>query len=136
MEKSFCQKFSIFYIPFVEKNAIIHFSVKVFELNERNWVFATNCDFLIHISLQPSFLDLRYFKLLFLMIKYTKFEILKVCTIRWQRYKEYKIWVCGKDSIPFRIFTRKFSFAGNPSSKFAYKFFAPLIIVMTNEREI
>ena len=121
MEKSFCQKFSIFYIPFVEKNEIIHFSVKVFELNERNWVFATNCDFLIHISLQPSFLDLRYFKLLFLMIKYTK---------------EYKIWVCGKDSIPFRIFTRKFSSAGNPSSKFAYKFFAPLIIVMTNEREI
>ena len=30
----------------------------------RSWVFATNSDFLISISLQPNAVDLRYFKLL------------------------------------------------------------------------
>ena len=31
--------------------------------DERNWVFFINSDFLILISLQPDFVDLRYFKL-------------------------------------------------------------------------
>ena len=30
---------------------------------EWNWLFGTNSDFLIPISLQPNFVDLRYFKL-------------------------------------------------------------------------
>ena len=35
--------------------------------SQRNWVFATNFDFLIPISLQPNDIDLRYFKLWFLL---------------------------------------------------------------------
>ena len=34
---------------------------------ERNWVFETNSDFLITISLEPDVADLRYFKLLILL---------------------------------------------------------------------
>ena len=34
---------------------------------ERNWVFATNSDFLITISLEPNVADLRYFKLWILL---------------------------------------------------------------------
>ena len=33
------------------------------EWTERNWIFATNSDFLITISLKPNVVDLRYFKL-------------------------------------------------------------------------
>ena len=36
-------------------------------IEKRNWVFATNSDFLIPITLQPVFLDLWYFKLLILL---------------------------------------------------------------------
>ena len=49
---------------------------------ERNWVFVTNSDFLIPISLQPNVVDLRYFKLWIMLFK---FEILRIC---------------GKNSIP------------------------------------
>ena len=34
---------------------------------QRNWVFVTNSDFLIPISLQPNVVDLRYFKLWILL---------------------------------------------------------------------
>ena len=34
---------------------------------QRNWVFVTNYDFLISISLQPNAVDLRYFKLWILL---------------------------------------------------------------------
>ena len=30
--------------------------------SERNWVFASNSDFLITLSLEPNVADLRYFK--------------------------------------------------------------------------
>ena len=36
---------------------------EVFLILKRNWVFATNSDFLIPIYLQPNVVDLRYFKL-------------------------------------------------------------------------
>ena len=36
-------------------------------LHQRNWVFATNSDFLITISLEPNVADLRYFKLWILL---------------------------------------------------------------------
>ena len=35
--------------------------------SERNWVFATNSDFIITISLEPNVVDLRYFKLWILL---------------------------------------------------------------------
>ena len=31
-------------------------------IEQRNWVFATNSDFLITISLEPNVVDLRYFE--------------------------------------------------------------------------
>ena len=43
---------------------------------QRNWVFATNSDFLIPISLQPAVVDLSYFRLSIsntLILKYQRF---------------------------------------------------------------
>ena len=44
---------------------------------KRKWVFATNSDFLIAISLQPNFVNLRYFKLWIMLdqigLKYHRF---------------------------------------------------------------
>ena len=36
---------------------------------QRNWVFATNSDFLIPISLEPNVIDLRYFKLWIVLVQ-------------------------------------------------------------------
>ena len=36
---------------------------------KRNWVFATNSNFLIYISLQPNVVDFWYFKLWYLLVK-------------------------------------------------------------------
>ena len=68
---------------------------------ERIWVFATNSEFLILISLQPNVVNLRYFNQCFCKIKWSKFEISKVYIINSQRYRDLKILVCGKESIPF-----------------------------------
>ena len=46
------------------------------------YVFATNYDFLIRISLQPNVLNLKT------MIKYLKFKISQVYNIRLQRYMD------------------------------------------------
>ena len=46
--------------------------VPPFPTSQKSWVFATNSDFLISISLQPNAVDLRYFKLLILINKITK----------------------------------------------------------------
>ena len=43
--------------------------------SQRNWVFATNSDFLITISLEPNAADLRYFKLWILQLG----QIIWVC---------------------------------------------------------
>ena len=55
---------------------------------QRNWVFATNCDFIIPISLDSNVVDLWYFKQWLLLDQITKFEISKVYDIGFQRYRD------------------------------------------------
>ena len=43
------------------------FKIIASRIKRRNWVFATNSDFLIPISLHPNVLDLRFFKLWILL---------------------------------------------------------------------
>ena len=58
---------------------------------QRNWVFATNSDFLITISLEPNFADLRYFKPWFLLdqiiwvwnIKGLQLRVLKILRFKY-----------------------------------------------------
>ena len=52
----------------------------------RNWVFATNSDFLITISLQPNVVDLRYFKLWILLN-----QIIRVWNIKGLQHRVLKI---------------------------------------------
>ena len=49
----------------------------------------------------PQTLDISNYK--FCQIKKSKFEILKVYTIKWKKYMHQKIKVCYKDSIPLVI---------------------------------
>ena len=53
---------------------------------ERNWVFATNSDFLITISLEPNVTDLRYFKL-WIMLN----QIIRVWNIKGLQHRALKI---------------------------------------------
>ena len=46
-------------------------------VNERKWVFTTNSDFIIHISLQPVGVNLSYFKLRFDLIWWNRIHSLK-----------------------------------------------------------
>ena len=65
-------------------------SILVFIL-ERNWVFATNSDFLIPISLQPNVVTLRYFKQWILLDqKICVWNWWMVWTISLQRYTDKK----------------------------------------------
>ena len=84
-----------FLIKFCDFFVILVFNIPVYQ---RNWVFATNSAFLNPISLDSNVVNLRYFKLWIL------FEISKICDIGFQRYRDYKFRVCGKDSIPFCFF--------------------------------
>ena len=69
----------------------------------RKWVFATNYAFLTLLSSQPNVVDIRYIKLRILYLyEVSKIEISKAYIISLQRYRDEKIWVCGKDSIPLR----------------------------------
>ena len=60
-------------------------------IKQRNWVFATNSDFLITLSLEPNVADLRYFKLLILLnliiwvwnIKGLQHRVLKILRIKY-----------------------------------------------------
>ena len=56
---------------------VLNFQQNVSDIcQERNWVFATNSDFLIPIYLQQNVVDLRYFNLWFLSdlsLKYQRF---------------------------------------------------------------
>ncbi len=52
----------------------------------RNWVFATNSDFLITISLKPNVVDLRYFKLWILLN-----QIIRVWNIKGLQQRVLKI---------------------------------------------
>ena len=53
---------------------------------QRNWVFATNSDFLITISLEPNVTDLRYFKLWILLN-----QIIRVWNIKGLQHRFLKI---------------------------------------------
>ena len=53
---------------------------------QRNWVFATNSDFLITISLEPNVTDLRYFKLWILWN-----QIIRVWNIKGLQHRFLKI---------------------------------------------
>ena len=55
-------------------------------INERNWVFATNSNLLIPISLQPDGVGLYYFKLTLFDLTEFIVEISKVYNIGLQRY--------------------------------------------------
>ena len=52
--------------------------------DKRNWVFATNSDFQIPVTLQPNVVDLIYFKLWILLAQIIQVEISKVYIIRLQ----------------------------------------------------
>ena len=54
---------------------------------KRNWVSATNSEFLISISLQPNVVDL-VVDYEFCLTKWSKFEILNVYTIMLIRYRD------------------------------------------------
>ena len=64
-----------FHWPWHFQNAKMNFPV--WSVWQRNWVFATNSDFLITISSEPNAVDLRYFKLWILLdersLKYQRF---------------------------------------------------------------
>ena len=66
---------------------------------ERNWVFAANSNFLIH--LQPEDENLWYFKLrLFDLTEFIVWNSKGLYDIGLQKYRDGKIWVCGKNSFP------------------------------------
>ena len=72
------------------------------EKEQRNWVFVTNYDFLISISLQPNAVDLSTSNYEFCWMKKSKFEIRKVYTIRWKKYRNLEK-VCYNDLIPLQL---------------------------------
>ena len=64
---------------------------------KRSWIFATNSNIKTPISLEPNVVNLWYLKLWCNRIhslKYLKFKI------RFQRYSDKKVRVCGTDSFP------------------------------------
>ena len=60
---------------------------KVLSYIKRNWVFATNSDFLILISYEPNVIDLRYFKLWILLD-----QVILVWNIKGLHHHVAKIW--------------------------------------------
>ena len=70
----------------------------VWSIVKRNWVFATNSDFLISISLEPNVVDPRYFKLWILLD-----QIFWAWNIKGFYIRGLNIWVCGKDSTLLKI---------------------------------
>ena len=71
-------------------------------INLRNWVFDTNSNFLITISLHSDCIHLWYFILiLFYLTKWNIYDI------ELHRYRDYNIRAFDKDSIPFDWGTRQ-----------------------------
>ena len=68
------------------------------------WIF--HQDFLIPLFLEPTDVVLWYFKLdqIVVCLKYQRFSP----SLRLIRYKDEKIWVCGKNSVPLINFREKF----------------------------
>ena len=67
----------------------------------KNWVFATNSNFLIPISLQSFGVNLWYWKLK--LYNLTDLIVCNIYDIGLQRYRDYTIRVWGKDLIPLWI---------------------------------
>ena len=67
----------------------------------RNWVYATNSNFLINISSQPEGVNLSYFKLW--LINLTEIMIWNISGLQYdcKNIGTWKSRVCDKDSIPF-----------------------------------
>ena len=68
--------------------------------DKKNWDFATNSNFLIHVSLQPDGVNLQYFKLSLCDIK--EFIVWNIKGLRnWiAQILGWEIRVCGKNSVP------------------------------------
>ena len=64
---------------------------------QSNWVFATNSDFLIPISLLSGGVNIWYFKLRL----FDQTELMRSSTLGCED-RDYKMRVCGKDSIPLK----------------------------------
>ena len=65
-------------------------------LNKSNWVFASNSDFPIPISLQPKVVDLRYFKPWTIFDQIIWFWNYQTFTPSGCKDKDEIIWVCWK----------------------------------------
>ena len=76
---------------------------------ERNWVFATNPNFLTPIYLQPNYVNLWY-SILWLFDITESLKYLRSTTSWLLRYRDLKIRVCCRDSIPFE--TLRFNLNG------------------------
>jgi len=59
---------------------------RMLQFSQRNWVFATKSDFMITISLETNFIDLRYFKLWILLN-----QIIRVWNIKGLQLRVLKI---------------------------------------------
>ena len=85
-------------------NCIFQLKTKFFSFSgHRNWVFATKKNFLIPVFFQPDGVNLRYFKLSTFDLTQCivwNFTTSTIC-IRLHKYWDYKIRVCGKNSVPF-----------------------------------
>ena len=72
------------------------------DLSENNWVFATNSEFIIPISLEPNVINLWYFKLILFYL--TEFIVWNIYDLRHWNPKilgleKQSLW---QNSIPFR----------------------------------
>ena len=77
--------------------------------SKMNWVFVTklrltSSDFLIPISLYFNVGDLRYFQLWIIFDRIGIVWNRKGFTIRLQRYRDCKIRICGKNSVPLNFY--------------------------------
>ena len=80
---------------------------------QRNWVFATNSEFLITISLEPKIVDLRYFKLWILLNQIIWVWNVKGLQDRVLKLLGVNIWFCSKDSIPLSSYHDLFLWIAN-----------------------
>jgi len=76
------------------------------QMTQRNWVIATKLDFLIPISSHHDGVNLWYYKLYYFDLTEFRVEISNFYHFGLQRYKDLKIRVCGKDSIPLVSFEK------------------------------
>ena len=73
---------------------------------QRNWVLATNSDFQIAISLTPDGVSLLIFQTIIIWSKMIHMRYLR-SDIQMQRYRDKKVRVFDKNTIPTLIFMHK-----------------------------